>query len=322
MSAERGPTLVEACRGALDERMADDPRITVLGEDVAVGGPFGLTKGLAESHGPDRVRNTPISEGAVMGVSIGLALGGRRPFVDLMFSDFLTAASDQLFNHAAKIHFMSGGRTSVPLTVWTVAGAGTRWGAQHSQRLDGWLSQVPGLKVLAPSSPAAAAASLTAALDDPDPVVVVADRSLLYRRDPLPGDGSASPWFPRVVQPGGAVTVVATGRLVHLALEAATSVAEIEIVDLQRLAPLALEPVVASVGRTGRLLVLHDEAATGAVGAAVAAAVGRSAFWSLDAPVQVLSSPATPVPAAPVLEDAFVLTADDVAVALKELVAS
>jgi pyruvate dehydrogenase E1 component beta subunit len=297
-----------------------DPRVVVLGEDVRAGGPFGLTKDLASGAGPERVRNTPISEAAVLGAAIGIALGGGRPFVDLMFVDFVTAVSDQLFNHAAKIHFMSGGRASVPLTVWTIGGAGTRWGAQHSQRLDGLLTQVPGLKVLAPASPAAAARAVEAALKDPDPVIVLADRSLLYSRTSLQGDGG-SPWTARIVRRGTELTVAATGRLVHVALEAAaTTGASVEILDVQRVAPLDLQPVLESVSRTAKLLVLHDEAASGAVATAISAGVAEQAFWLLDAPVRRLTSPPTPVPAAATLEDDYVIGADTVALAMKELI--
>jgi acetoin:2,6-dichlorophenolindophenol oxidoreductase subunit beta len=315
-----GPTFVEASRSALARALDTDRRVIVLGEDVAAGGPFGLTKDLAATAGSDRVRNTPISEAAVMGAAVGIALGGGRPFVDLMFVDFVTAASDQLFNHAAKIHFMSGGRVNVPLTVWTIGGAGTRWGAQHSQRLDGLLTQIPGLKVLAPASPAAAAGAVKAALDDPDPVIVIADRSLLYSRTGLPGDGG-SPWTARVVRHGTALTVAATGRLVHVALEATATIgASVEIIDMQRVAPLDLEPVLESVTRTAKLLVLHDEAASGAVATAISAGVSEQAFWLLDAPVRRLTSPSTPVPAAATLEDEYIVSADTVASAMKELI--
>jgi pyruvate dehydrogenase E1 component beta subunit len=313
------PTFIQAGRDALDAAMAGDSRVMVLGEDVGAGGPFGLTKGLVDAHGTDRVRNTPISEGAVMGVAIGLALGGRRPFVDLMFCDFVTAASDQLFNHAAKIRFMSGGTYSVPLTVWTIGGAGTRWGAQHSQRLDAWLAQVPGLKVLAPATPAAAAAAVGAALADPDPVVLFADRSLLYSRTPLPGDDE-SPWRSRVVQRGTEITIAATGRLVHVALEAArTTGSSVEVVDVQRLAPLDVDPVIESAARTGKVLVLHDEAGPGAMAALISTAVYDEAFWTLDAPIMQLTSPSTPVPAAARLEDEYRLDVNSVALAIKQL---
>lgn len=315
------PTLLQTARDALVASMTEDEHVLVLGEDVAAGGPFGLTKGLVDSFGGDRVRNTPISEGAVMGVSIGLALGGKRPFVDLMFNDFLTAASDQLFNHAAKIHYMSGGRFSVPLTVWTIAGAGTRWGAHHSQHLDGWLAQVPGLKVLCPSTPTAAARAVDAAVAHPDPVVVLADRALLYSRAELSANGDGSPWRARLVRSGDAATIAASGRLVHLAIDAAeeTGVAA-DVVDLQCLAPLDVRAVIDSVGRTARLLLLHDEAAPGPMASMVHAAVHDATFWRLEVPIRRLTSPASPVPASPGLEDAYMLGVDDVAGALQELV--
>jgi pyruvate/2-oxoglutarate/acetoin dehydrogenase E1 component len=304
--------LVQAARSALAEAMEADESVVVLGEDVASGGPFALTRALHERYGDRRVRNTPISEASFMGVGVGMALGGARPFVDVMFNDFVTAASDQLFNHAAKIHFMSGGRYSVPLTVWTIAGAGTRWGAQHSQRLDGWFAQVPGLKVLVPSSPAMMHSSVAAALADPDPVVVLADRELLYKRGTLPGD-DGSPWQPRVVREGSDVTLLASGRLVWLALEVAAEMSSsVEVIDLQLAAPLRIEPIRSSLAKTARLVIVHDEVACGALGAMLESAVYESCFWDLEAPVVRVTSPATPVPAAASLEDAYMLDAEDI----------
>jgi pyruvate dehydrogenase E1 component beta subunit len=301
--------MVQAARAALAAAMESDAGVVVLGEDVVAGGPFALTRNLQERFGAERVRNTPISEASFMGVGVGLALAGARPFVDVMFDDFVTLASDQLFNHAAKIHFMSGGRRSVPLTVWTIGGAGTRWGAQHSQRLDGWFAQVPGLKLLAPSTPALMRASVAAALADPDPVIVLADRALLYRRDGLPGD-DGSPWCPRVVREGTDLTLVASGRCLWLALEATAELGDaVEVVDLQLAAPLDLGPIRASVAKTSRLAVVHDEAACGAIGAQLVATLAEECFWDLDRPPLRVSSPATPVPAAAVLEDAFMVDA-------------
>lgn len=313
-------TFIDAARKSIGTAMAADSRIAVLGEDVTAGGPFGLTKGLVDSFGAGRVINTPISESSILGVAIGMALGGRRPLVDLMFSDFVTLASDQLFNHAAKIHYMSGGQRSVPLTVWTTGGAGTRWGAQHSQRLDGLFAAVPGLKVLTPANSAAAGAALASALDDPDPVVVIADRGLLYRRDQLPGDGS-DPTLPRVVQVGTEVTVVSTGRLLFDAIETSRSVGiAAEIIDLQRIAPLRVDEIVDSVRRTGRLLVLHDEAGAAGVASMVVAAVVEQAFAHLRAAPMALTSRRTPVPAAATLEDLYLIDAKRIATALRELV--
>ncbi len=311
-------TLIQAARNALAESMKADSGIIALGEDVASGGPFGLTKGLSAAFGTDRVRNTPISEASFVGVGIGMALGGAHPFVDVMFNDFLTLASDQLFNQAAKIHFMSGGRYSVPLTIWTVAGAGTRWGAQHSQHLDGWLSQIPGLKVVSPSSPQMMRNTMKGALADPDPVVILVDRNLLYARGEFPGD-DGSPWAARIISKGERITVAATGRLSHMALEFAQNrPGEIEVIDLQRLAPLEVTAICESVEKTGRLVILNDEAANGGFISSLALAVYDRAYWSLDTPIGHLASPPTPVPAAPNLEDAYMITASEIERAILE----
>ena len=255
-----------------------------------------------------------------MGAAIGCSLAGGRPFVDIMFNDFMTAASDQLFNHGAKIHFMSGGRHSVPLTVWTLAGAGTRWGAQHSQHLEGWFAQVPGIKLLSPSTSAATAAAVAAALNDPDPVVLLVDRSLLYTRIALPGD-DASPWDPRVVQPGDDVTLVASGRLVHLGLEAAqASNLSVEVIDLQRLAPLDISVILRSLEKTSRLVIAQDEVAGGAMGAIIESAVYDAGFWQLDGPIRRVTSPNTPVPAAAELEDAYMVHSEDIVRGLRQAI--
>jgi 2-oxoisovalerate dehydrogenase E1 component len=312
-------TVIKMVREELAAQMEADPAVMVLGEDVAAGGPFGLTRGLAELHGADRVRNTPISESAIMGVAVGLALAGRKPVVDLMFDDFLTLASDQLFNHAAKLHFMSGGRSSVGLCVWTTGGAGTRWGAQHSQRLDGLLASMPGLKVLAPTTPAMAAASLAAGIQDPDPVVVLADRTLLYKRWSLPGD-DGSPFRSRLVRRGDRLTIAASGRTVMLALEAVEALGvSADVIDLQRIAPLDTSLLVPSVERTSKLLVAHDEAAGAGLAEKVASQAYGGAFWSLDAPIEIVTSAGTPVPAAPELEDAHQVSREAIEAGIRRL---
>lgn len=311
--------VVQAARKTLESAMGADERIVVLGEDVSGGGPFTLTRGLIDSYGAARVRNTPICEGTFVGAAIGMALGGGRPFVDIMFNDFLTVASDQLFNAAAKIHYMSGGRYSVPLTIWTIAGAQGRWGAHHSQHLAGWLAQVPGIKVLAPASPAMAASSVAAALEDPDPVILLVDRPLLYSRAALAGD-DGSPWQPRVVREGSECTVVASGRSVHLALQAAQQTqTSVEVIDLQRLAPIDVGPVVESVKRTGRLVIAHDEVSCGALTSLVETLVYENAYWDLDAPIKRVTSPATPVPSAANLEDNYTLDTEAITAAIDEV---
>lgn len=313
-------SLVQAARSALAETMQEDSRIHVLGEDVSSGGPFGLTKGLLQDFGSGRIRNTPISEASFVGVGLGLALGGAHPLVDIMFNDFITLASDQLFNQAAKVHFMSGGRYSVPLTIWTVAGAGTRWGAQHSQRLDGWLAQIPGLKVLSPASPGMMFHSIKAALKDPDPVVMLIDRSLLYSQKALAGD-DGSPWQPRIVKSGDQITIATTGRLVHIALEVASTLpVAVEIIDLQRLSPVNVELICESVQKTGNLLLIHDEVANGGLVSSLALAVYDQAYWSLDSPIAHLTSPPTPVPAAANLEDAYLVNALSIRRAILEMI--
>lgn len=314
-----GDNVVQAARAAVNRAMEADERVVVVGEDVVAGGPFTLTRGLADRYGVERVRNTPICEYSFMGAGVGIALGGGRPFIDLMFDDFITVASDQLFNNAAKINFMSGGRCPVPIVVWTIAGAGTRWGAHHSQHLEGWLAQVPGLKVLAPSSPAMAEASVTAAFAELDPVVIVADRSLLFSRDPLPGD-DGSPWKPRVVRPGEDATLLTSGRLVRLALEAVEDLdVSVEVIDLQAIAPFDLAPVLESIERTSRLAIVHDEAAPGGLSSMLARALYDAGFWHLDAPIAVVTSPPTPVPAAAVLEDAYMIGTENIVDAVRGL---
>lgn len=315
MSSE---SLVQAARSALVETMQKDSRIHVLGEDVSSGGPFGLTKGLYQDFGSARIRNTPISEASFIGVGLGLALGGAHPLVDIMFNDFLTLASDQLFNQAAKVHFMSGGRYSVPMTIWTLGGAGTRWGAQHSQRLDGWLAQIPGIKVLSPASPKMMFLSMREALTDPDPVVMLTDRALLYSQKALPGD-DGSPWHPRIIQNGDQITLATTGRLVHLAMEASSTLpVSVEIIDLQRLSPIDVELICKSVDKTGNLVLVHDEVANGGLVAALALAVYDQAYWSLDMPITHVTSPATPVPAAANLEDAYSINTKTIQKAILE----
>jgi pyruvate/2-oxoglutarate/acetoin dehydrogenase E1 component len=216
---------LEAITATLAGEMRADPRVLVLGEDVAEGGPWGATAGLAEEFGAERVRNTPISEAAICGIGIGAAQSGLRPVVEIMFVDFLTLALDQLVNQAAKAHFMSGGQLQVPLVLRTQGGAGQRGGAQHSQSLEAWVTHVPGLKVAMPSTAADAAGLLAAAIADPNPVVLVENKTLYFRREELEGREEVPLGRARVVRPGSDVTVVALSRLVPEALAAAEELA-------------------------------------------------------------------------------------------------
>jgi pyruvate dehydrogenase E1 component beta subunit len=317
-------TYLEAIRTTLADAMRADPRVLVLGEDVAEGGPWGATTGLAEEFGTERVRNTPISEAAICGVAIGAAQSGLRPVVEVMFVDFVTLALDQLVNQAAKAHFMSGGQLEVPLVLRTQGGAGQRGGAQHSQSLEAWLTHVPGLKVTMPSTAADAAGLLASAIADPNPVVFVENKTLYFRKEELADTREVVPiGRARVVRPGRDVTVVALSRLVSEALAAADELAaegiEVEVVDPRTLVPLDLETIVESVARTHRLVVAHEAVRHGGFGAEIAAQVQAAAFDELDAPIERVGAPFAPVPFSPPLEDAYLPGRAEVAAAVRAL---
>ena len=303
-------TYVKAINAALGRAMADDERVIVIGEDVAEGGPYLATEGLAERFGRTRVLNTPISESAVCGMAVGAAQAGLRPVVEIMFIDFLTLALDQLVNQAAKAHFMSGGQLAVPMVLRTQGGAGGRAGAQHSQSLEAWLTHIPGLKVAMPATAADAAGLLLSAVADPNPVVVVENKSLYFRREPV---DDALPPVPlgraHHLRRGRDVTIIALSRMVGETLAAAERLAadgiEADVFDPRTLQPLDLDPLADSVRRTGRCVVAHEAVTTGGFGAELAAELQSSAFDYLDAPVQRVGAPFMPVPLSPPLEDAY-----------------
>ncbi len=313
-------TFVAEIQNAVARAMRADARVIVLGEDVAEGGPYQATLGLSEEFGRDRVLNTPISESAVAGVAIGAAQAGLRPVVEIMFIDFLTLALDQLVNQAAKAHFMSGGQLSVPLVLRTQGGTGGRAAAQHSQSLEAWLTHIPGLKVVMPSTALDAAGLMASAIADPNPVVFVENKSLYFRREEAPEDPEDRAPIPigeaAILRRGSDVTIVALGRLVGDALEAADRLAaegiEAEVIDPRTLVPLDLEPIADSVRRTGRAVVAHEAVRSGGFGAELAAELQDAAFDYLDAPIQRVGAPFTPVPLSPALEDAYRPDADDV----------
>ncbi len=304
-------TFVEAIAKTLATAMRADDRVIVLGEDVAEGGPYLATAGLADEFGRERVRNTPISEGAVCGVAIGAAQSGLRPVVEIMFIDFITLALDQLVNQAAKAHFMSGGQLSVPLVLRTQGGAGQRNGAQHSQSLEAWLTHVPGLKVVMPSCAADAAGLLQSAIDDPNPVVFVECKALYFRRETIPDPPPPVPIGQAdTVRHGKDVTIIALSRLVGDAREAADRLAsdegiEAEVIDPRTLVPLDLDTLAQSVRRTGRAVIAHEAVNAGGFGAELAAQLQAAAFDYLEAPIQRVGAPYTPVPVSPPLEDAY-----------------
>jgi len=320
-------TYLQAITGTLAEAMRADSRVLILGEDVSEGGPWGATAGLAEEFGPERVRNTPISEAAICGVAVGAAQSGLRPVVEIMFVDFVTLALDQLVNQAAKAHFMSGGQLTVPLVLRTQGGAGQRGAAQHSQSLEAWLTHVPGLKVVMPSTAADAAGLLASAIADPNPVVFVENKTLYFRKEEVPEEPTQVPiGRARIVRPGRDVTVVALSRLVSESVAAAEELAadgiEVEVIDPRTLVPLDLEPIVDSVTRTHRLVVAHEAVVHGGFGAEIAAQVQEAAFDELDAPIGRVGAPFAPVPFSPALEDAYLPARGDVAAAVRTTLGS
>jgi pyruvate dehydrogenase E1 component beta subunit len=299
--------------------------VFVLGEDVAEGGPYTATAGLAEEFGTARVINTPISEAAITGVAIGAAQSGFRPVLEIMFVDFITLALDQLVNAAAKAHFMSGGQLTVPMVLRTQGGAGQRGAAQHSQSLESWLTHVPGLKVVMPSRPSDAAGLLASAIADPNPVVFIENKTLYFRKGDVPEPVPAVPiGEAATLRDGRDVTVVALSRLVHDALAAADVLAadgiEVEVIDPRTLVPLDLATIVRSVERTGRLVVAHEAVGHGGFGAEIAAQVQAAAFDYLDAPVMRVAAPFAPIPFSPPLEDAYLPGADEIVAAVRRLV--
>ncbi|MDE2166969.1 MAG: alpha-ketoacid dehydrogenase subunit beta [Alphaproteobacteria bacterium] len=318
-------TYIEAINSALREELARDRGVYVIGEDVALGGPFGATKGLAAEFGERRVVNTPISEGAIMGLATGAAAMGLRPVIEVMFVDFITLAMDQLVNHAAKLHYMSGGQLGIPLTVRVQQGAAGNGGAQHSQSLEAWFIHVPGLKVVMPSNPADAKGLLTAAIRDDSPVICIEHRALYWTRGEVP-DGEHTIPIGRAAlrRPGKDVTLVATSRMVEVALEVAGTLAnegiEVEVIDPRSLLPLDLDTITASLRKTGRLVIAHEAVEGAGFGAELLAQVQEAAFDYLDAPIARVGAPFAPVPASPVLEQAFVPGAERLAGAVRKVV--
>lgn len=308
---------LEAIRSGLQEEMARDDAVYVLGEDVTMGGPFGATKGLTDVFGDRRILNTPISESTVMGMATGAAALGMRPVVEVMFIDFITLAMDQLVNHAAKLHYMSGGQLRVPLTVRAQGGVAGASGAHHSQSLEAWFMHVPGLKVAIPSNPADAKGLLKAAVRDDGPVLFIEHRALYWSKGEVPDGEHVVPLgLADVKRSGKDVTVLALSRMVGAALEAAEQLAargiSVEVVDPRSLCPLDLDTLAASVRKTGRLVIAHEAVQTGGVGGEIAAQVQEAAFDYLDSPILRVGAPFAPVPAGPSLEKAFVPGKDDV----------
>jgi 2-oxoisovalerate dehydrogenase E1 component len=317
---------MDAIRSALEVELENDERVFVAGIDVGAGGNvFGLTRGLADRFG-DRVRDTPISESAIIGLGVGAAMAGMRPVVEMMYLDFLGVCFDQLLNQAAKLPFMTGGAAEMALTVRTQFGAGRSSGSQHSQSLEVLLAHIPGLTVVMPSTPASTYGLLRAAILDPNPVVFIENRLLYGMRGPQPPADYILPLGKSaVVRAGTDVTVVSVSRMLHEAIAAAELVAadgiSVEVIDLRTVAPLDIVPILESVHKTSRLLIAHEAVVPFGIGAEIAATVVREGFWDLDAPIERIGAAATPPPYSPDLEKAWLPDREDIATALRRLVA-
>ncbi|WP_202880968.1 alpha-ketoacid dehydrogenase subunit beta [Kribbella amoyensis] len=304
----------EAIRAAIDAELSADQSVVVLGEEVgALGGVFTVTKGLVDKYGEDRVLDSPISEGALAGFAAGAATAGMRPIVEIMFSDFVMLAMDQLVNFAAKIHYMSNGQFSVPLVVRLPGGAGTNHGPQHSQALESWFAQTPGLIVAMPSTPSDAYWMLREAVRLDDPVMFFENKNLYFRLaeeiDPAEGPRGLRA---AVRRPGDDVTIVSAGRMVGASLEAADLLAEagfsIEVVDMRYLWPLDYGTVAASVRKTSKLAVVYEAVEYGGWGSEIASWAARDLFTDLDGPIHRIGTHRVPIPVGVPLEEAIVPT--------------
>lgn len=318
---------MDAIHDALEIELASDDRVVVAGIDVGDGGNvFGLTRGLRERFG-DRVRDTPISETAIVGFGVGAAMAGMRPVVEVMYLDFVGVCFDQLVNQAAKLPFMTGGHAEMSLVVRTQFGAGRSSGSQHSQSLEALLAHIPGLTVVMPSTPADAYGLLRAAIHDPNPVVYIENRLLYGMKGPRPpADHVATIGQATVLRPGRDVTVVSVSRMVHEALAAAEELCDdgidVEVIDLRTVAPLDMPAVIQSVCRTSRLLIAHEAVVPFGIGAEIAATVAKEAFWDLDAPIERVGAAPTPAPYSPVLEAAWLPGRAEITAAIRRMAAA
>ena len=317
---------LEAIREALQQEMRRDPRVFVIGEDVGVyGGAFGVTRGLVEEFGEQRVIDTPISELGIAGAITGAALTGMRPVGEIMFMDFTTLAIEQLVNQAAKIRFMFGGTATVPFVLRCPAGSGTGAAAQHSQSLENWFVHVPGLKVVMPSTPYDAKGLLLASIRDDNPVIFVEQKLLYKTRGPVPEEDYTVPLGKADIKRAGRdLTIVATGVMVARALEAAEQLAregiEVEVADPRTLKPLDAELIIQSVSKTGRVLIVHEAARTGGYGGELAAIIAESeAFDYLDAPIVRLAGRDMPIPYNRTLEYHTVPQVENIVEAARQL---
>jgi pyruvate dehydrogenase E1 component beta subunit len=321
-------TMAEAVREAIAEEMRRDPRVFVIGEDVAEAGtPFKVLSGLASEFGVQRVIDTPISEPGFTGIAVGAAMTGMRPVVDIMFGDFITLIMDQMVNQAAKIHYMSGGRFKVPMVLRTTLGATRRSAAQHSQSLHALFSHIPGLKVVVPSTPADAKGLLKSAIRDDNPVTFFEHKMMFRNKGPVPeGDFTIPLGVADIKRSGNDITMIATSNMVSVALSAAQQLAEkgidAEVVDPRTICPLDETALIESAKKTGRVLIIDEGYTQFGVTAEIASVIAEGAFYYLDAPVKRLGAMDVPIPFSPALEDLTVPNVATVIAAVESLIAA
>ncbi|ROQ90942.1 alpha-ketoacid dehydrogenase subunit beta [Desulfosoma caldarium] len=318
-------TYLQAINEALRQEMERDSNVFIMGEDVGpFGGCFGVTKGLYEQFGEKRVKDTPITESAIIGAATGAAAAGLRPVCEIMFVDFIGVALDQLFNQAAKMRYMFGGKAKIPMVLRTPQGAGIGAAAQHSQSLEAWFAHVPGLKVAMPATPYDAKGLLVTAIRDDNPVVFLEHKLLYGLEGEVPDELYSVPFGKAEVRRSGKdVTVVATAKMVHTALEAAEVLAKdgisAEVIDPRTLVPFDTATVVESVKKTHGLVVVHEAVKHAGFGAEIAAQVAEMAFDYLDGPIVRVAAPFTPVPFSPPLEQAFLPDVNDIVAAVRKI---
>jgi pyruvate/2-oxoglutarate/acetoin dehydrogenase E1 component len=325
IAAARKFTFAQGINMALHEAMAADPSVILLGEDVAdeqTGGVFKVTKGLSATYGTNRVISTPIAEQGIMGAAVGAAIAGMRPVAEIMLMNFITVAMDQLVNHAAKLRFMSGGQTGVPLTVRTATGAGAGFGGQHSDMLEAWFAHCPGLKVVTAANPADAKGLLLAAIEDDDPVIFIENFPTYYQQGEAPPEGYRVPLGKAAVTWAGTdISIISYGRAIKDCLAAADLLAgegiSAEVIDLRTIAPFDRETILNCVAKTKRAVVVHEAVKPFGVGAEISSCIHENLFSDLHGPVTRIGSKWSPVPFASVLERAFLYNVDEIVTACR-----
>ena len=316
---------IQAVNLALDEAMGLDPNVILLGEDIAdgqEGGIVGVTKGLSTKYGTSRVRSTPISEQAIIGAAIGAAIVGMRPVAEIMLMNFVTVAMDQIVNHAAKLRFMSGGQTHVPLVIRTTTGVGVGFGGQHSDMLEAWFAHVPGLRVVMASNPADAYGLLASAIEDDDPVIMIENILSYGIQGPAPAPGYRVPLGKAAIARAGSdATIIAYGKAVLDALAAAKVLAEegvsVEVIDLRTIAPFDEATVLASVAKTRRAVVVHEAVKAFGTGAEISSRIHEALFDQLKAPVGRIGGTFSPVPFSRPLEMAWIHSQEQIVAAVR-----